>query len=389
MSAGTTTVKFEVLATDGAARRGRLTTARGAVETPAFMPVGTRGTVKALGPDDLTAAGAQIVLANTYHLLLRPGHEVIRELGGLHTFMGWDRPILTDSGGFQVFSLSKIRTITEEGVEFRSPVDGSAHALTPERSIEIQHALGADIIHPLDECLAYPATREATERSLALTLRWARRSQVAHAAGASAAALFGIVQGGTWEDLRSRAVGETVALGFDGYAIGGMAVGEPKALMYALTAAVAARLPAGQPRYLMGVGKPEDLIEAVSRGVDLFDCVLPTRNARNGQCFTPDGPLVIKHAGYTRDARPLQEDCRCYACRRFSRAYLRHLFVTEELLAFRLLSLHNVHFFLGLMADLRSAIADGRLASFKARFCERYPVPFPAVTLDSESRTEA
>ncbi len=365
---------FDVVATDGGARRGRLTTAHGVVDTPAFMPVGTRGTVKALGPDDLTAAGAQIVLANTYHLLLRPGHDLIRDLGGLHRFMAWDGPILTDSGGFQVFSLSKIRKISEEGVEFRSPVDGSAHALTPERSIEIQHALGADIIHPLDECLAYPATREATERSLALTLRWARRAQVAHAAVASDAALFGIVQGGAWDDLRERAVAETVALGFDGYAIGGMAVGEPEPLMYALTATVAARLPVAQPRYLMGVGKPEDLVEAVSQGVDLFDCVLPTRNARNGQCFTADGPLVIKHAEYARDARPLQEGCGCYACRRFSRAYLRHLFVTEELLAFRLLSLHNIHFFLGLMADLRGAIAEGRLGPFKTRFFERYPV---------------
>jgi len=365
---------FDVVVTDGGARRGRLTTAHGVVDTPAFMPVGTRGTVKALGPDDLTAAGAQIVLANTYHLLLRPGHDLIRDLGGLHRFMAWDGPILTDSGGFQVFSLSKIRKISEDGVEFRSPVDGSAHALTPERSIEIQHALGADIIHPLDECLAYPATREATERSLALTLRWARRAQVAHAAVASGAALFGIVQGGAWDDLRERAVAETVALGFDGYAIGGMAVGEPKPLMYALTATVAARLPVAQPRYLMGVGKPEDLVEAVSQGVDLFDCVLPTRNARNGQCFTADGPLVIKHAEYARDARPLQEGCGCYACRRFSRAYLRHLFVTEELLAFRLLSLHNIHFFLGLMADLRGAIAEGRLGPFKTRFFERYPV---------------
>ena len=363
-------MRFEVLATDGAGRRGRLTTAHGVVETPAFMPVGTRGTVKALGPDDLIAAGAQIVLANTYHLLLKPGHELIRDLGGLHVFMGWDGPILTDSGGFQVFSLSKIRTLSEDGVEFRSPIDGSTHVLTPERSIEIQHALGADIIHPLDECLAYPAAREATERSLALTLRWARRSQAAHAASASAAALFGIVQGGAWEDLREQAVAETVALGFDGYAIGGMAVGEPKALMYGLTAAI------------------EDLIEAVSQGVDLFDCVLPTRNARNGQCFTPDGPLVIKHAAYARDARSLQDDCGCYACRRFSRAYLRHLFVSDELLAFRLLSLHNIHFFLGLMADLRSAIAEGRLAPFKTRFFERYPVRSVVVSLDSESRTE-
>src|SRR5713226_4167739 len=381
-------MRFEVVASDGAARCGRLTTVHGVVETPVFMPVGTRGAVRSLAPDDLRAAGAQLVLANTYHLFLRPGHERIRTLGGLHRFMGWDGPLLTDSGGFQVWSLSKLRRITEDGVEFRSPIDGASHFLSPELAIEVQRALGADVIHPLDECLAYPATHEAAARSLELTLRWAARSKAAHGE-ASGQALFGIVQGGTHEDLRRRAVSATVALGFDGYAIGGLAVGEPKPAMYDLTALVAGLLPAGQPRYLMGVGKPEDLVEAVSQGVDLFDCVLPTRNARNGQCFTADGPLVIKHAAYARDARPLQDDCGCYACRRFSRAYLRHLFVTEELLAFRLLSLHNVHFFLGLMADLRGAIAEGRLAPFKTRFFERYPVPSATVSLDSESRTEA
>src|SRR5881409_1266976 len=336
------------------------------------MPVGTRGTVKALGPDDLIAAGAQIVLANTYHLLLRPGHDLIRDLGGLHRFMAWDGPILTDSGGFQVFSLAKIRTMSENGVEFRSPIDGSTHLLTPERSIEIQHALGADIIHPLDECLAYPATREATERSLALTLRWARRAQAAHAEGASQATLFGIVQGGAWDDVRERAVAETVALGFDGYAIGGMAVGEPKELMYALTASVAARLPAARPRYLMGVGKPEDLIEAVGQGVDLFDCVLPTRNARNGQAFTLDGPLTITHARYTRDPAPLDAECPCLACRRFSRAYLRHLFIARELLAYRLLSLHNVTFYLQLMEMMRAAVTARAFGPFRSRFLDRY-----------------
>src|SRR5438128_7502839 len=378
-------MRFEVLATDGAGRRGRLTTAHGVVETPAFMPVGTRGTVKALGPDDLIAAGAQIVLANTYHLLLRPGHDLIRDLGGLHRFMAWDGPIRTDSGGFQVFSLSKIRTLSEDGVEFRSPIDGSTHVLTPERSIEIQHALGADIIHPLDECLAYPATREATERSLALTLRWARRAQAAHAEGASQATLFGIVQGGAWDDVRERATAETVALGFDGYAIGGMAVGEPKPLMRELTAAVAAALPADRPRYLMGVGKPDDLIEAVASGVDMFDCVLPTRNARNGQAFTPDGPLTLKQARFTRDPSPLQADCPCYACRRFSRAYLRYLFMAEELLVYRLLSLHNLHFFLGLMAAMRAAIAERAFGPFRARFYERYGVSAQA----EDARTES
>ncbi|HEV8641209.1 MAG TPA: tRNA guanosine(34) transglycosylase Tgt [Methylomirabilota bacterium] len=377
---------FEILATEGAARRGRLTTLHGVVDTPAFMPVGTRGTVKSLTPDDLREAGAQIVLANTYHLFLRPGHQLVRELGGLHRFMAWDGPILTDSGGFQVFSLAKLRKITEAGVAFRSDVDGSTHFLSPELSIEVQQALGADIIHPLDECLAYPATRQETERSLALTLGWARRSQAARAGGAQA--LFGIVQGGTWQDLRRRAVEETVSLGFDGYAIGGMAVGEPKGAMYDLTELVAGLLPARQPRYLMGVGKPEDLVEAVARGVDLFDCVLPTRNARNGQAFTGAGPLTIKQAQYTRDPRPLDEECGCYACRRFSRAYVRHLFVSDELLAYRLLTLHNLHFFLGLVAAMRTALETDAFARFKARFFERYPVSFPDVSLDAERRPD-
>ncbi len=365
-------LRFELLATDGAARRGRLTTAHGVVDTPAFMPVGTRATVKSLSPDDVRAAGAQIVLGNTFHLLVRPGPDVIRELGGLHRFMSWDGPILTDSGGFQVFSLARLRKMTEEGVEFRAPADGSTHHLSPERAIAVQHALGADVIHPLDECLGYPATRPDTERSLGLTLRWARRSLDAHRAGGAPAALFGIVQGGFHEDLRARAVMETVALGFDGYAIGGMAVGEPKPLMRDLTEAVARALPADRPRYLMGVGKPEDLIEAVARGVDMFDCVLPTRNARNGQAFTPDGPVTLKQARWTRDPAPLQADCPCLACRQFSRAYLRHLFMSEELLVYRLLSLHNLYFFLGLMAAMRAAVAAGTFASLRAGFLDRY-----------------
>ena len=365
---------FALLATDGLARLGRLTTGHGVIDTPAFMPVGTRAAVKSLSPDDLRAAGAQIVLGNTFHLLVRPGPDLIRELGGLHRFMGWDGPILTDSGGFQVFSLARLRTMTEEGVEFRAPADGSTHHLSPERAIEVQHALGADVIHPLDECLGYPATREDTERSLGLTLRWARRSLAAHRARGGAAALFGIVQGGFHEDLRAQAVAETVALGFDGYAIGGMAVGEPKPLMRELTEAVARALPADRPRYLMGVGKPEDLVEAVARGVDMFDCVLPTRNARNGQAFTPDGPVTLKQARWTRDPAPLQADCPCLACRSFSRAYLRHLFMSEELLVYRLLSLHNLYFFLGLMAAMRAAIAGGAFESFRTRFFARYAV---------------
>jgi queuine tRNA-ribosyltransferase len=289
--------------------------------------------------------------------------------------MAWDGPILTDSGGFQVFSLAKLRKITEDGVEFRSPVDGALHFLTPELSAEVQHALGADIIHPLDECLAYPADHDATERSLELTLRWAKRAQAAHERSAPAGqALFGIVQGGTYPELRRRAVEEMVALGFEGFAIGGMAVGEPKALMYELTALVAGLLPFERPRYLMGVGKPEDLIDAVVRGVDLFDCVLPTRNARNGQCFTSEGPLVIKQAQHARDSRPLDEGCACYTCRRFSRAYLRHLFVSEELLVYRLLTLHNLHFFLSLMAAMRAAISVGTLGRLRAQFFDRYRV---------------
>ncbi len=384
------TLSFEVLARDGAARCGRLRTAHGEVATPAFMPVGTRGSVRSLGPDDLRAAGTEIVLANTYHLMLRPGADLIRALGGLHAFMGWDGPILTDSGGFQVFSLSRLRRISEEGVEFRSPVDGTTHFLSPERAIAVQHALGADIVHPLDECLGWPADREDVERSLALTLRWARRALAAHRAGdGSASALFGIVQGGGFADLRRRAVEETVALGFDGYAIGGLAVGEPKPLMYELTALVAERLPADRPRYLMGVGRPEDLVEAVGRGVDLFDCVLPTRNARNGQCFTADGPLGIRHARHARDGRPLQDDCECYTCRRFSRAYLRHLFLSSELLVYRLLSLHNVHFYLRLMREVRSAVARGAFGEFRARFFERYQVSSADVSLDPDDRMEA
>jgi queuine tRNA-ribosyltransferase len=376
---------FELLARDGQARRGRLLTARGSIETPAFMPVGTQGTVKSVTPDELREAGAQIVLANTFHLLLRPGHELVRELGGLHRFMGWDGPILTDSGGFQVFSLARLRKITEEGVEFQSPIDGSTHFLSPELSVEVQQALGADIIHPLDECLAYPATHADTERSLELTLRWARRGFAVHTrAGQPGQAFFAIVQGGSYPDLRQRAVAETVAMGCDGYAIGGMAVGEPKAAMYDLTATVAERLPAGQPRDLMGVGKPADLVESVARGVDLFDCVLPTRNARNGQCFTAEGPIVIKQARYTRDARSLDEQCACYTCRRFSRAYLRHLFLSAELLVYRLLSLHNLHFFLGLMAGMRTAIAAGEFAAFRARILSRHPVSSEGVSRESE-----
>ena len=380
---------FELVRADGAARLGRMRTARGTVDTPAFMPVATQGTVKSLAPADLRAAGAQIVLANTYHLFLRPGHELVRELGGLHRFMAWDGPILTDSGGFQVFSLSKLRKVTEEGVEFRSNVDGSLRFLSPESCVEIQHALGVDIIHPLDECLAYPATEAQTERSLGLTLRWLARSRAVHARGDGSQAFFGIVQGGSYDHLRRRAVEETVAPGFAGYSIGGLAVGEPRERLHAITEQVAGLLPADRPRYLMGVGKPPDLVEAVARVVDLFDCVVPTRNARNGQTFTAGGPLTISHARFARDPAPLDPECACEACRLFSRAYLRHLFMARELLAYRLLSLHNVTFYLGLMTGMRRAIAEGRFGAFRARFLDRYGVESGGGFADDPAHTEA
>jgi queuine tRNA-ribosyltransferase len=385
----TAPVRFELLKQDGAARAGRLATPHGAVETPAFMPVATQGTVKSLSPADLHVAGAQIVLANTYHLFLRPGHELVREMGGLHRFMAWDGPILTDSGGFQVFSLSKLRRLGEEGVEFRSHIDGSLRLLTPEICVEIQHALGVDILHPLDECLPHPVPLADTERSLAMTLRWLGRSVAAHAAAGDGRALFGIVQGGGYEMLRRRAVEATCAYDLPGYAIGGLAVGETKSLLYDIAELVAGLLPAGRPRYLMGVGKPPDLVEAVARGVDLFDCVLPTRNARNGQAFTADGPLTITHARFTRDAAPLDSECPCEACRRFSRAYLRHLFLARELLAYRLLSLHNLTFYLGLMAAMRRAVADGAFAPFRSRFLDRYGVESVGGSDPTSTETEA
>jgi queuine tRNA-ribosyltransferase len=368
---------FELLATDGRARLGRMLTAHGTVDTPAFMPVATQGSVKSLAPSDLRAAGAQIVLANTYHLMLRPGHELVRELGGLHRFMGWNGPILTDSGGFQVWSLSKLRRIGEEGVEFRSHVDGTQRTLTPESCVAVQHALGVDVLHPLDECLAHPATVAETERSLALTERWLGRALAAHRGAGSPGALFGIVQGGSYEALRRRAVESIGALDLPGHSIGGLAVGEPKPVMYDTTELVAGLLPADRPRYLMGVGKPTDLVEAVARGVDLFDCVMPTRNARNGQAFTPDGPLNISNARFARDGAPLDPECACEGCRGFSRAYLRHLFMARELLAYRLLTLHNLTFYLGLMRDMRRAVAEGAFGPFRSRFLARYGVEPP------------
>ncbi len=358
---------FEVIATDGAARAGRLTTGHGPVDTPVFMPVGTRATVRSLAPDDLHAAGAQIVLGNTYHLLLRPGHETIRELGGLHRFMAWDGAILTDSGGFQVWSLAKLRKVAEAGVEFRSPVDGSTHFLSPELAIEAQHALGADIIHPLDECLAYPATREAAERSLDLTLRWAARSKAVHAArGGGRQALFGIVQGGTDLRLRETCAQALAALDFPGYALGGFSVGETASQMAEALPACAAMLPVDRPRYLMGVGRPRDILQAVAAGIDMFDCVLPTRNGRNASAFTMDGPLRLRNATHKRDQDPIESGCSCYTCRHFSRAYLHHLFLAGEMLGPTLLSLHNVAFYCRLMAEIRLAISERRFAEYRA-----------------------
>ena len=359
-------LKFEVLAADGAARRGALTLAHGVVQTPAFMPVGTYGTVKAMSPRELEEAGAEIVLGNTFHLWLRPGLAVIEKHGGLHRFMGWPKPILTDSGGFQVFSLGALRKISEEGVAFQSPVNGDRLFLTPEEAMRIQRVLDSDIVMVFDECTGYPATRDVAAQSMQLSLRWAERSKRAHAGSANA--LFGIVQGAMYEDLREESLAGLAAIGFDGYAIGGVSVGEPKEDMQRIVAHIAPRLPAGAPRYLMGVGTPEDLVESVARGVDMFDCVLPTRNARNGWLFTRHGDVKIKNARHREDTGPLDPDCACYTCRHFSRAYLHHLHRTNEILGARLNTVHNLHYYLELMAGLRGAIERRDLAAFTGKF---------------------
>jgi queuine tRNA-ribosyltransferase len=361
-------VKFEVLATDGAARLGRMTLAHGVVDTPAFLPVGTYGAVKAMSPDELADLGAQIVLANTFHLWLRPGLEVIEKHGDLHRFMGWSGPILTDSGGFQVFSLRTLRKVTEEGVRFASPVNGDRLLLTPEESMRIQRVLGADVVMAFDECTPWPATERQARKSMELSMRWAERSRRAHEGNPNA--LFGIVQGGVYEHLRDESLERLLALGFDGYALGGLAVGEPKADRARILAHCAPRLPAEKPRYLMGMGTPEDLIEAVQAGMDLFDCVLPTRNARNGWLFTRFGDVKIRNARWRDDPRPLDPECACYCCRRFTRAYLHHLQKTNEILGARLNTVHNLHYYLDLMRRLREAIAAGRLAQTAARLLE-------------------
>ena len=353
-------MKLELAAADGAARAGRLTTAHGVVETPIFMPVGTHASVKALAPDDLGAAGAQIVLANTYHLFLRPGHGLVRELGGLHRFMGWDRPILTDSGGFQVFSLGALRKISEDGVRFASPVNGDRLLLTPEESMRIQAILASDIAMAFDECTAYPATEAAAAASMRLSMRWARRSRDSFESGN---ALFGIVQGGMYEALREESLEELKTIGFDGYAVGGLAVGEPKEERSRILAHLVPRMPGARPRYLMGMGTPEDIVEAVAAGIDMMDCVLPTRNARNGWLFTRDGDIRIRNARYRDDLAPLDERCACYTCRNFTRAYLYHLQKTNEILGARLNTLHNLHYYQELMGELRRAIERGDLSS--------------------------
>jgi len=362
-------LSFEALARDGLARRGRLHFERGCVETPAFMPVGTYGTVKGVSPEEVAQSGAQILLGNTFHLMLRPGTEIIQAHGDLHDFMHWPGPILTDSGGFQVFSLAEGREITEAGVRFRSPVDGSSVFLDPERSMAVQRALGADIVMIFDECTAWPVDWAEAKRSMALSLRWAERSRLAH--GDNPAALFGIIQGGMFDDLRQTSLEGLEAIGFDGYAVGGLSVGEPPEERLRVLDQLGPRLPDGQPRYLMGVGRPEDLVECVARGIDMFDCVLPTRNARNGYLFTAEGTLKIRNARFARDTRAIEADCDCYTCQHYSRAYLRHLDRCGELLGSRLNTLHNLRYFQRLMASIREAIDAGCLREFTQQFYAR------------------
>ena len=359
-------MEFSVSRTCGSARRGELVFPRGRVRTPAFMPVGTYGTVKAMAPEELAGLGAEIILGNTFHLMLRPGTEIIRLHGDLHDFMHWSGPILTDSGGFQVFSLGAMRKITEAGVRFRSPVDGGLVFLGPEESMAVQRELGSDIVMIFDECTPYPATFDQAAHSMRLSLRWAERSRVAH--GDSASALFGIVQGGIYEDLRLESVEGLKGMGFDGYVIGGLSVGEPKEDRARVLNALMPRMPSDKPRYLMGVGTPEDIVEAVRMGIDMFDCVLPTRNARNGHLFTRHGAIRIRNSQYQRDTRPLDEACRCYTCRNYSRSYLRHLDKCGEILGARLNTIHNLFYYQELMAGLREAIEAGRLDEFIAGF---------------------
>jgi queuine tRNA-ribosyltransferase len=366
---------FTIAATDGLARTGRIAMRRGEIRTPAFMPVGTAATVKAMKPEAVRATGADIILGNTYHLMLRPGAERVARLGGLHKFMNWPRPILTDSGGYQVMSLADLRKLTEQGVEFRSHIDGSKHLLTPERSMEIQRTLGSDIVMAFDECPKIDRPRDEIAASMELSMRWARRSREAFDTGgdhAAGAALFGIQQGALDEDLRKRSAEALTEIGFDGYAIGGLAVGEGQEAMFATLDFAPAQLPAGAPRYLMGVGKPDDLVGAVERGIDMFDCVLPTRSGRNGQAFAWGGPLNLRNARHAEDSAPLDERCPCPACGDYSRAYLHHLVKAGEMLGAMLLTEHNLTFYQQLMQAMRQAIADGRFAAFAADFRRGY-----------------
>jgi queuine tRNA-ribosyltransferase len=385
---------FTVTARDGAARLGHLRLPHGTIDTPAFMPVGTRAAVRGVTMDQVRDLGASILLANTYHLHLRPGDDLIASMGGLHAFMGWAGPVLTDSGGYQVFSLAARRTVTEDGVAFQSHLDGSRHVLTPECVADIQARLGSDVAMMFDECPSWPAAHDEAEAAMARTLRWAQRGRERFLAlaGGRAPALtrptpgqlqFGIVQGGTHQDLRDRSVAGTVALGFDGYAIGGLSVGEPPAQMYDITTRTAAQLPDDQPRYLMGTGMPDDLVESVARGIDLFDCVLPTRNARNGQLFTKDGPISIKAARYAADERPVEADCECPTCRCHSRAYLRYLFVAGEMSAGTLNTLHNLFFYLDTMRRIRKAIEFGTFEEFTREFLRAYSRRQPPLSPDA------
>lgn len=364
---------FELHGTDGSARAGLLHTAHGPVQTPIFMPVGTVGSVKALAPDDLDALGAQIILGNTYHLYLRPGDELVARRGGLHAFNAWDKPILTDSGGFQVFSLSALSRVTEDGVEFRSHLDGSRHFFSPEKVVSIQRNLHSDIMMQLDQCLGYGADHREAAAAMERSVRWGRRCREAYPPGAAGNLLFGIVQGVTYPDLREQSARALMDIGFEGYAIGGLAVGEPKHIMLRCLRQLDPVLPRSKPRYLMGVGTPLDILHGIECGVDMFDCVLPTRNARNGTLYTSQGKINIKRKEYAEDDGPLDPHCSCYTCRTFSRAYLRHLYVGKELLAFRLNSLHNLTYFLDLARGARRAILDGSFAAYKARFEAVYP----------------
>jgi len=367
-----TPFSFRLLRKDPAtgARLGLMRTAHGLVQTPAFMPVGTQGTVKGLLPETVRDIGAQIILANTYHLYLRPGHRLIEDMGGLHRFMNWPGPILTDSGGFQVYSLAGLRKITEEGVLFQSHIDGSRHVLTPEKAVEIQESLGSDIMMCFDECTPYPADHDYARKSMERTLRWAKRCRDAGKTGRGA--LFGIIQGGMYPDLREKSAGETVKTGFDGYALGGLSVGETKEDMLRVVEIAEPLLPDDRPRYVMGVGMPEDILACVTRGIDLFDCVLPTRTARNGMLFTNSGKLVIRHAQYRNDEGPVDGDCDCYTCRHYTRAYLRHLFMAGEILALVLNTIHNVRYYMRFMETLRAAIRSGEMAGFQEDFEKKH-----------------